>query len=74
MDKKLELLAKTLMDASKIMFVSVFATYLLSSSEVDYVRLLFIILLVMIVGYLGWLVHPTIMEKEERSNGFFVVC
>lgn len=67
MDKKLELLAKTLMDASKIMFVSVFANCLLAPPQQLNLRILFLIILfVMMVGYLGWIVHPTVTEKEEQ--------
>lgn len=68
MDKKLELLAKTLMDASKIMFVSVFATYLINSNQIDidYEKLLLVVLFVMIIGYIGWMVHPTVTEKGEQ--------
>ena len=65
MDKKLELLAKTLMDASKIMFVSVFANYLLSVNQTNYVNLLLMLLFVMIIGYIGWMVHPVVIKKEE---------
>ena len=65
MDKKLELLAKTLMDASKIMFVSVFANYLLSQDQIDYKKLLLMVLFVMIIGYTGWLAHPTTPDRGE---------
>lgn len=66
MDKKLELLAKTLLDASKIMFVSVFANYLLNSSPVDWGLLFLIILFIISIGYAGWIIHPAMTDKGEN--------
>jgi uncharacterized iron-regulated membrane protein len=66
MDKKRELLAKTLLDLSKIMFVSIFANYLLLPNQAGWFALLLAILFVMIIGYVGWIVHPTVTERGER--------
>ncbi len=65
MDKKRELLAKTFIDASKIMFVSVFANYLLNSGQIDYGKLLLVVAFVMIIGYMGWIIHPEALEGEK---------
>lgn len=66
MEKKLELLAKTLLDASKIMFVSVFANYLLNSNQCNWGLLFLIILFIISIGYAGWIIHPTVIEKGEN--------
>ncbi len=64
MDKKRELLAKTLLDASKIMFVSIFAAYMLNNNQFDWYIFNYSILVIIIIGYMGWIIHPKDTKKE----------
>lgn len=63
MDKKRELLAKALMDASKVLLITVYVASFLGPGLNSFLIAIGHIVAIMTTGYLAWFIQPQTKEK-----------
>lgn len=69
MDKKRELLAKALMDASKVLLITIYIKNFLDPTSFSNLQdILGHTVAIIITGYLAWLLQPTQIKKKRRNK------